>query len=98
MAIDLGHLAAQGRAFSPARPWTPEELDSLLALERERGLGRQAAADFIRNGIHTVEDYDTAQKADFKPKTLGQATAEAEASLMNHGKSVTKAKAKSKKK
>ena len=84
MAIDLARLAGQGRAFSGARPWEPEELDALLVLERERGLGRLAAADFIRNGILTLEAYDKATKADFKPKTLEDAAEEVEDSLKDN--------------
>ena len=84
MAIDLGRLAGQGRAFNGVRPWEPEELDALLALERERGIGRLAAADFIRNGILTLEAYDEATKAQFKPKTLETAAEEAEVSLKDN--------------
>lgn len=84
MAIDLARLAGQGRAFSGVRPWTPEELDALLVLENERGVGRLSAADFIRNGILTLEAYDKATKADFKPKTLETAAEEVEASLKDN--------------
>ena len=84
MAIDLARLAGQGRAFSGARPWEPEELDALLVLERERGLGRLKAADYIRNGILTLEDYDKAVKAKFEPKTLEVAAVSAEASLKDN--------------
>lgn len=96
MSIDLGRLAAQGRAHSAARPWTPEELDALLLLERERLLVRTEAAEFIRNGILTVEDYDNALATAFKPKTLEQATAAVETSMKEHGASVTKSKDKKK--
>lgn len=95
MTIDLGRLATAGRAFSAARPWTPEELDALLALEQERTLTRTEVADYVRNGILTVEDFDKATKAKFKPKTLAEAEAGVETSLKEHGASVTK---KSKKK
>lgn len=84
MAIDLARLAGQGRAFSAVRPWEPEELEALLALERERGIGRLIAADFIRNGILTLEAYDKATKADFKPKTLEEAAEEVEDSLKDN--------------
>ena len=79
--IDLAKLAGQGRAYSAARPWTPEELEALLVLEKERGIGRLAAADYIRNGIVTLEAYDKAAKVDFKPKTLEDAAKAAEESL-----------------
>lgn len=89
MAIDLGKLAGQGRAYSAARAWEPEELDALLLLESSveqggRGIGRQKAADYIRNGIMTVEAYDKAVEAEFKPKTLEAAASEVEASLKDN--------------
>lgn len=84
MALDLARLSGQGRAFSGVRAWTPEELDALLVLERERGLGRLVAADYIRNGIVTLEAFDKATKAKFVPKTLEQAADEADASLKDN--------------
>ena len=84
MAIDLARLAGQGRAFSGTRAWETEELDALIALERERGIGRLRAADYIRNGILTLEDYDAAVKAKFVPQTTEGALAAAEASLKDN--------------
>ena len=84
MSIDLPKLAGQGRAFSGSRCWADEELEALLRLERERGLGRLAAADYIRNGILTLEAYDSAVKANFQPKTLDDAKIAAEASLKDN--------------
>ena len=78
---DLGKLSAQGRAYSSGRPWSNEELDALLLLEKERGVSRVIAADFIRNGIMSLADYDRAKEADFVPKTVAEAITEAEASL-----------------
>ena len=101
MAINLAKLAGQGRAFSGARAWTPEELDALVVLERERGIGRLKAADFIRNGIVTLEDYDKAVKAKYEPKTLQAIVVDTEATLRDNkfASEVTKVntKAKSKK-
>lgn len=82
--IDLGRLAGQGRAHSAARAWEPEELDALLLLERERHLSRTTAADYIRNGIMTLEAYDVAKEAEFKPKTLKDAADEADKSLKDN--------------
>ncbi len=79
--VDFTKLVVQGRAYSALRAWSPEELEALLTLERERGLSRSVAADFIRNGIMTLEAYDAAEAAKFKPKTLVEAAAEAEAAL-----------------
>ena len=82
--IDLAKLSLQGRAFSGSRPWTPEELDALLLIERERGIARPAAADYVRNGILTLEAFDKATKAEFKPKTLDEAKDAAEALLKDN--------------
>ncbi len=82
--IDLSKLAGQGRSYSAARPWTPEELDALLALERDRGIGRLLAADYIRNGIVTLDAYDKATVAKFAPKTLETAAVEVEAALKDN--------------
>lgn len=82
--LDLSRLAGQGRAFNALRAWNPEELDALLVLERERGLLRPVAADFIRNGITTPDAYDVAVAAAFKPKTLVEVAEQAEASLKDN--------------
>ena len=82
--IDLAKLAAQGRAYSGTRPWETEELDALLLLERERGLSRSSAADYVRNGIMTLEAFDKATKSEFVPKTLEQAEKEAEDALKDN--------------
>lgn len=81
---DLTNLAAQGRAYSATRPWTPEELEALLLLERERHIARVTAAEFIRNGIMTLEDYDRAKEADFVPLTTNDAVQKAEALLKDN--------------
>ena len=90
MPIDLMNLAQQGRAFSSARCWTAEELDALIVLEDERHLNRQKAADFIRNGILTVEDFDKATKKEFVPVTIEEAHEQAEKDLKERGKSAVK--------
>ncbi len=87
--IDLGKLVAQGRAHSGTRAWTPEELDALLLLERSRGIARPIAADYIRNGILTLESFDAAVKANFVPLTIDDAVAKAEA-LLTENKFSTK--------
>lgn len=73
MAVDLAKLSAQGRAYSGTRAWEPEELDAVLLLEHERGVHRTIAADYVRNGVTTLEAFDKATKAEFKPKTLDEA-------------------------
>ena len=82
--IDLARLAVQGRAFSGTRAWEVDEFDALLTFERERGVSRELAADHVRNGIMTLEAFDKATKAQFKPKTLEQAAEEAEAALKDN--------------
>lgn len=84
MAIDLNKLAAQGRAYSGARSWEPEELEALLLIERERSIHRTIAADHVRNGILTLEAFDKATKAEFKPKTLEEAAKEVEETLKDN--------------
>lgn len=85
MAIDLAKLAAQGRAKSSAAPWSPEELDAVLALVRERNLTMVEAAEQVRNGITTADAYDAATEAGFKPKSIEEAHKEAEATLAAAG-------------
>lgn len=82
--IDFGKLAAQGRAYSALRAWEPAEFEAVLLIERERDVARSVAADYVRNGIMTLADYDAAVEAAFKPKTLGEATAQAEIALKDH--------------
>jgi len=82
--IDFGKLAAQGRAYSVARAWENDELDALISFERERGLSRTSAADYVRNGILTLEAFDKATKAEFVPKTLEQVAEEAETALKDN--------------
>lgn len=62
--------AAQGRAKDATTPWSPEELEAVLAIEREREVPRTVAADYVRNGIMSVAEYDAAVKAELKPKTV----------------------------
>ena len=85
MSLNYTNLVSQGRAKVMGVPWSPEELEALLTLERECGIARVVAADYIRNGIVTVEDYMKAQEVKFTPKTLDEATADAEKALKEAG-------------
>lgn len=87
MALNLLKLASQGRAFDASRTYTEEELEGLLALERERGLDRMVAAEYIRNGIVTVGEYDLAKEAGVVPKSLEEIKTEA---VVKHVKSLRK--------
>ena len=93
MGLDLVKLSEQGRAYSAARPWTEDELEAVLLLERERHLSRIHAADHVRNGIMSLEDFDKATKKKFVPKTLEQAHEEAEEKLKERGKKAAAKKA-----
>jgi hypothetical protein len=66
---DFVKLASQGRAFDGSRAWTEEELEALIALT-EHGLQRLQAADYVRNGIRTVAEYEKAVVAGVEPKSL----------------------------
>lgn len=82
--INLHKLASQGRAYSASRCFTPEELDAVLALTNERHIPRTAAADHVRNGIMSIDAFDKATKAGFKPTTLADAHEAAEAKLKDN--------------
>lgn len=68
--LDWTKLVSQGRAKGAGVPWTPEELEALITLERECQIARTRAADYIRAGVLTPEAFHASLKADFKPETL----------------------------
>lgn len=74
--IDFVKLAAQGRSFDATRAWTEDELVALLALENH-GVDRKVAANYVRNGITTVAQYEKAQAVGFTPKSLDELRADA---------------------
>lgn len=69
-------LVAQGRAKGPGEYWSVEEWAAVCILTKECNLDRVIAADFVRNGIKTVEDYKKALDKKFIPQTLDEATEE----------------------
>ena len=79
MPIDFAKLVSQGRAKAMGVAWSPEELEALLTLEKERSISRTLAADYIRNGIMTPDAYDKAKEAEYTPKTLDEMHADGEA-------------------
>lgn len=95
--LNYENLVSKGRAKAYGQPWTPEELEFLIILEKERGLARVSAADYIRNGIKSLEDYDKAKENDFKPLGLEEAKEEANKVIETRGKEAVKGKSKSKK-
>lgn len=68
--VDIPRLYSQGRAKTPTSLWSPEENDAVCLLAKERNIARTVAADFVRNGIMKLEDYDRAKAAEFTPKKL----------------------------
>ena len=94
MSLDILRLYSQGRAKSPSELWSTEENDFLYVLVNERGLSRVAAADYIRNGVMSLEDHDKAVKAKFVPTKLEDAHKEAEKSLVEKAKKAIKGKKK----
>lgn len=74
---NLTKLASQGRAYDETRVWTEDELSALLMLEQECGLSRLVAANYVRNGVMTVEGYNAAEKVGFVPKSLDDMRTEA---------------------
>ena len=97
MSIDFARLAQQGRAYSSGRAWESEELEALITLERERRIARITAADFIRNGILTLEAYDKAVKKDFVPITQEEVVQKADQDLKATGAEFNKPEAKPRK-
>ena len=92
MSIDFAKLAIQGRAKSPSQAWEPEELEALILLEKGRNIPRTRAADYIRNGITTLEDFDKAVEAEFVPLSQDEATQKAAEDLKKRGEEVVKVK------
>ncbi len=95
MGHNLAKLAAEGRAFSAGRPFDQDELDAVIAISG-LGVSRKNAAEFVRNGIMSVEDYEVAMEKGFKPKSQEEAAAEAEEKLKGRGEAAIKSKAKPK--
>lgn len=85
MSLNWEKLVSQGRAKAQGVAWSPEELEALLTLERERSLSRLTAADYIRNGIMTLDAYDASQEEDFIPKTIEEAKDAVDATLKAAG-------------
>ena len=95
--LNYDNLISKGRAKAYGQPWSPEELDFLISLEKERGISREHAADYIRNGIKSLEDYDKAKENDFKPLNVAEAQKEATKIIEAKGQEAVKSKGKTKK-
>lgn len=69
MSLNWTLLVIQGRARSVGIPWTAEELDAVLAIARHSNKSMADAAQYVRQGIMTVEDYEKALTVGEKPQT-----------------------------
>jgi hypothetical protein len=87
---DILRLYSQGRAKTPTQLWSNEENEAVHLLAKERHLARTTAAEFVRNGILTLEDYDKAAEKGFEPTKLEDAHKAAEAELEKKGKEAAK--------
>lgn len=85
MSINFAGLAASGRAKSGSEAWSPEEWDAVCTLVSQRNIPRIAAADYVRNGITTVEAYDKSKEKDFVPVSQEEAAKQAEETLKENG-------------
>lgn len=89
--LNYANLVIQGRAKAHGQPWSPEELELLIEIEK-KGVSRTSAADYIRNGIKSLEDYEQAVKKDFKPLTVDEAKEEAAKVIEDRGQEAVKAR------
>jgi hypothetical protein len=85
-------LVIQGRAKSHGLAWSNEELDAVHLLMKERGIHRTIAADYVRNGIATLKDYDNSLEKNIEPKTLDEIHADAEETIKTETKKRLKGK------
>ena len=95
--LNYAKLVSSGRAKAHGVCWTAEELELVYSITHDRHTALTVAADFVRNGVESLEDYDKAVKKDFKPLTVDEAKEKAEKDLKNESKKVVK-QAKSKRK
>jgi hypothetical protein len=58
--INWTSLVTQGRARDVGIPWTGEELEQLIALSRDTGLGMSESSKYFKNGVKTQEEYKKA--------------------------------------
>lgn len=87
-------LVSSGRAKAYGVLWSAEELELIRSLIEERKIAMTIAADFVRNGIESLEDYDKAVKKNFKPLTIDEAQVKAEKTLAKESKKKVKSKSK----
>lgn len=71
--LNWDRLVGQGRAKDIGIAWNEDELTVLYDIVKKAGISRELAADYVRNGVMSYEEY---LKAD-KPKTRGEIEKEA---------------------
>lgn len=59
MSLNYVNLVAKGRAHSPGRPWSEEELTALVKIAQTLNLQFADVAPAIRDGVRTVEEFKT---------------------------------------
>lgn len=92
--LNYAKLVSSGRAKAYGQPWTAEELELVLSLVNDKRLAMTVAADFVRNGIESLGDYDKAVKKKFKPLNVEESKVKAEKDLKKEGKKAIKSKKK----
>lgn len=81
MSLNLAALAQNGRAFDARRAWTEEENIAVYLLVKERAQSRLQAAEYVRNGILTLEAFDKAKAIGLSPINLEEVKDKAVAEL-----------------
>lgn len=77
--LNWTRLVTQGRAKDIGIAWNEEEQEAIATLIAHTGAERVEVAQYVRDGILTVEEYDEAQKAGEKPTGREELEAEAKA-------------------
>lgn len=75
--VNLAKLAGQGRAYDATRPWSEEELSIWLEIQQERGLNQINAAEYVRQGVRTLDEFDKMQKKGLEPSDVVEAKSKA---------------------
>ena len=88
--LNYAKLVSSGRAKAYGQCWTAEELELVYSIVHERRTALTIAADFVRNGVESLEDYDKAVKSKFKPLNIEEATKKASSELKKGLKKVIK--------
>jgi hypothetical protein len=96
MSANFTNLVAQGRAKANGVYWTNEEWQTVCDIVQKRNVERVIAADMVRNGIKTIEDYDNAVEAKFVPQSLEEAAKESAKAMEAKSAEIVQPKSKKK--